>query len=132
MKTLLKLICATTIASLQYHEGFAQNKKKGDSFPTYEQIRGNKKETVDYVVPRGQGAVTLVPRETVPKTLRGAFTYDEDSVTYILNGRKVRNKKKAENEVNRTDIRIDRVSVGEVGKDGKRVIEIDYEPFKEE
>ncbi|MCE6990930.1 hypothetical protein [Dyadobacter sp. CY323] len=132
MKIYLKSAFALVSAFMQFNDAFSQRQKKGDAFPTYEQIRGDKKETVDYVAPRSQGSVGVIPRYTVRDHHLGAFTYQEDSVTYILNGRKVKSKKKAEYEVNRKDVRIERVSIGEVGKDGKRIVEIDYEPFKVE
>jgi sulfur carrier protein ThiS len=131
MKNFSKYVCAMIVGCLSYQGGVGQNKKKDDSFPTYEQIRGNKEETVDYVSPYGSKTWTVVAKQTY-KPYLNAFGYGEDSVVYVLNGKRVKSRRKAEFEINRKDIRVERVSIGEVGKAGKRIIEIDYAPFKED
>lgn len=109
---------------------FAQTKKKDDKFPTYDQIRGNKAETVDYVSPAG-GEWQRVKRDVVVSPYFNAFSFPEDSVIYYLNGKKVKSKKKAEKELDEKSLNIENVSVGEVGENGKRMIRIDYEPRKD-
>lgn len=109
---------------------FAQTKKKDDNFPTYDQIRGNRAETVDYVSPAG-GEWIRVKRDVVVSPYFNAFSFPDDSVTYYLNGKKVKGKKKAEKELEEKSMNVENVSVGPVEDNGKRIIRIDYKPKKD-
>lgn len=115
----------------------AQTKKK-DTFPTYEQIRGNKSEIYDFVTPQ---SVTANPTSAVPETGKYSLTkrsmvtehgfdvfgYPKDSVTYILNGRNEKNAKRAESEIRMKSKNITDISIGAVDGRGRRVVRIDYE-----
>ncbi|MCF2503332.1 hypothetical protein L0663_08090 [Dyadobacter sp. CY107] len=116
---------------------FAQIKKK-NSFPTYEQIRGNKSETYDFVAPQSiqanptsavpeTGKYTLIKRSIVTEHGFDVFGYPKDSVTYILNGRKERDAKRAEMEIRTKSRNITDISIGAMDGRGRRVIRIDYE-----
>ncbi|WAC11953.1 hypothetical protein [Dyadobacter pollutisoli] len=109
---------------------FAQTKKKDDNFPTYDQIRGNKAETVDYVSPAG-GEWLRIKRDVVVSPYFNAFSFPDDSVTYYLNGKKVKSKKKAEKELEEKSMNVEKVSVGPIEDNGKRIVRIDYEPRKD-
>ena len=116
---------------------FAQTKKK-DSFPTYEQIRGNKSEIYDFVAPQ---SIQVSPTSAIPETGKynsikrsiltdhgfDVFGYPKDSATYILNGRREKNAKRAETEIRTNSKNITDISIGAVDERGKRVIRIDYE-----
>ncbi|WP_026630621.1 hypothetical protein [Dyadobacter alkalitolerans] len=115
----------------------AQTKKK-DPFPTYEQIRGNKSEIYDFVAPQ---SVRINPVSAVPETGKynyikrsiltehgfDVFGYHKDSVTYILNGKKVKDAKRAETEIRTNSRNITDISIGAVDGRGKRVVRINYE-----
>ncbi|MCF2491069.1 hypothetical protein [Dyadobacter sp. CY347] len=116
---------------------FAQTKKK-DSFPTYEQIRGNKSEIYDFVAPQSinanpvsaipeTGKYNLIRRTNVTEHRFDVFGYPKDSVTYILNGRKEKNAKRAETELKTKSSNITNISIGAVDEKGRRVVRIDYE-----
>lgn len=116
---------------------FAQTKKK-DSFPTYEQIRGNKSEIYDFVAPQSiqasplkavpeTGKYNLIRRSIVTEHGFDVFGYPKDSVTYILNGRKEKDAKRAETEIRSKSKNITDIAIGAVDGRGRRVIRIDYE-----
>ncbi|MCF2498809.1 hypothetical protein [Dyadobacter chenhuakuii] len=116
---------------------FAQTKKK-DSFPTYEQIRGNKSEIYDFVAPQ---SIQVSPTSAIPETGKynsikrsiltdhgfDVFGYHKDSVTYILNGKKVKDAKRAEAEIRTNSRNITDISIGATDAKGRRVVRIDYE-----
>jgi hypothetical protein len=104
-------------------------KSEKDTFPTYEQIRGNKAETCDYVGPGGN-SWTVVRREMVASPYLNAFTYPEGRAVYYLNGKKMKSKKRAEQELNEKCGNVESVSIGPVETGGKRIIRIDYEEKK--
>jgi len=124
------LIVLVSLFFWNLEDTFAQKSKKQDTFPTYEQIRGNRNEIYDFVDPRA-AAAGQKPAYKVISPYYDAFNYPADSTTYYLNGRKVKNKKVAEAQVKEKAGNIERVMVGEVDESGMRVIEIDYEPKKE-
>jgi hypothetical protein len=130
MKKLSGILSGLMLLVFVQNISFAQTKKKDDNFPTYDQIRGNKAETVDYVSPAG-GEWIRVKRDVVVSPYFNAFNYPDDSVTYYLNGKKVKGRKRAEKELEVKSLNIENVSVGEVGGNGKRIIRIDYEPRKD-
>ncbi|SKB59493.1 hypothetical protein [Dyadobacter psychrophilus] len=116
---------------------FAQKKEKG-SFPTYDQIRGNKSEIYDFVAPQSiqvnptsavpeTGKYTLIKRSIVTEHGFDVFGYPKDSVTYILNGRKEKDAQRAEKEIRTKSKNITDISIGAVDSKGRRVIRIDYE-----
>lgn len=104
--------------------------EKEVNFPTYEQVRGNKLYTNDVLEPRS------TPNDHLPRTSGtstrviskyfGAFDFPADSVVYIVNGRQSKDKRSAEKEVKAHAAKVERVSIGEAGPDGKRFVEIDY------
>jgi hypothetical protein len=130
MKKLSGILSGLMLLVFVQNISFAQTKKKDDNFPTYDQIRGNKEETVDYVSPAG-GEWIRVKRDVVVSPYFNAFNYPDDSVTYYLNGKKVKGRKKAEKELDERSLNIENVSVGPVGENGKRIVRIDYEPRKD-
>lgn len=101
-----------------------------DNFPTYEQIRGNKQHWHDQVLPHTAQNDYLPRTSSNSAVIRsryfGAFDFPGDSVVYIVNGRQAKNKKSAETEVKKHASKIDRVSISEVGPDGKRFVEISF------
>ena len=120
-----------------FHFLSAQTKKK-ESFPTYEQIRGNKSEIYDFVSPQNApgnptaavpetGKLTVTKRSIVTDHKFDLFGYPQDSVTYILNGRKEKNAKRAETEIRTKSRNITDISIGAVDAKGMRVVRIDYE-----
>ncbi|WP_031526273.1 hypothetical protein [Dyadobacter crusticola] len=135
MKKHLIHCCALLFLLLFAADAEAQKARKDDSFPTYEQIRGNRREIYDYVAP-----VQVSNRNDIheigPPTVRlisrhyNAFSYPADSTIYFLNGRKIKNQKTAEAELRQKAGNVERVMIGAVDEKGMRVIEIDYEPKK--
>lgn len=117
-----------------YHSclrGFSPKPRAGkDNFPTYEQIRGNKHETVDYVHPNG-GSWTIVKRTVTASSYLDAFSYPEGTAVHFLNGRKMKRKKRAEKELDEKGGMVESVSIGPVESNGKRIIRIDYEIRKD-
>jgi hypothetical protein len=122
----LRFLSMSMLVLLIQNICFAQN-KKDDNFPTYEQIRGNKAETVDYVS-QGGGSWFVVKREVTAASYFGAFSYPAETSVYYLNGKKVKDKKQAEKEIEEKSLNVENVSIGPVERDGKRVIRIDYVP----
>jgi hypothetical protein len=104
-------------------------KSKKDTFPTYEQIRGNKAETFDYVGPGGS-SWTVVKGEMVASPYLNAFNYPEGSAVYYLNGKRMKSKKRAEKELEEKCGNVESVSIGPVETNSKRIIRIDYEEKK--
>ena len=79
----------------------AQNKKDSSHFPTYEEIKGNRSETIDYVAPR---KLSNDDQPVITKTLTvdkywNAFNYPADSTVYYLNGKQVKSLKAAKKEL---------------------------------
>jgi hypothetical protein len=132
MKT-LAFIFSLLFLLLNLPDVHAQKKvKKGEQFPTYEQIRGNKQETYDYVAPRTVVNNNSTQEWDKPNLQRisrfyNAFEYPDDSTTYYLNGRKIKNRKIAEAKLKEEAANVDRVMIGAVDEKGMRIIEIDYE-----
>ena len=135
MKKLSSLIVITLLSA--FSSVFAQAKKK-DNFPTYEQIRGNKSEIYDFVAPQSirvnatsavpeTGNYNLIKRTIVTEHGFNLFSYQQDSVLYILNGRKEKNVKRAETEIRTNSKNITDISIDETDNKGKRTIRIDYE-----
>ncbi|KQS33305.1 hypothetical protein [Dyadobacter sp. Leaf189] len=136
MKSYVLIVCVLLAAILYVPKANAQKSKKGDSFPTYEQIRGDRREIFDHVAPVqvvDQNVAGETGKLHVPVTLRrfDAFGYPPDSTIYYLNGRKIKSQKAAEAELREKAGNVERVSIGEVDKKGMRVIEIDYELKKQ-
>jgi hypothetical protein len=106
----------------------AQRKENIERFPTYEEIRGNKKEINDFVVPStlNTGYEPIVAKTVVLDKYWNAFNYLADSTVYYLNGKQAKSQKSAKKELNGQSLEIERVSIGAVGSNGKREIEIDY------
>jgi hypothetical protein len=135
MKTLI-LFFVFLFLLLNSQNVHAQKKvKKGEQFPTYEQIRGNRHETYDYVAPRAlvnsnSGQEWDKPNLQRISRFYNAFEYPDDSTTYYLNGGKVKNRKIAEAKLKEEAANVDRVMIGAVDEKGMRIIEIDYEPKK--
>jgi hypothetical protein len=125
MKRLNHITCLLALLLVISCQVSAQ-KSKTDTFPTYEQIRGNKAETFDYVGPGGN-SWTVVRREMVVSPYFNAFTYPEGSAVYYLNGKRMKSKKRAEQELNEKCGNVESVSIGPVETNGKRIIRIDYE-----
>ncbi|MCE7065403.1 hypothetical protein [Dyadobacter sp. CY326] len=135
MNTFFLITITCLLAS--YGDALAQAKKK-DSFPTYEQIRGNKSETYDFVAPQNvrSGAPHSVPatsefhlikRSIVTEHGFDVFGYPQDSVLYFLNGRKEKNAERAEKEIRTKSKNIRDISIGAMDAKGKRTIRIDYD-----
>lgn len=105
-----------------------QGRKDTGHFPTYDEIRGNKAETVDFVAPRALSDGYIVPPSAIVKRDKywNAFNYPADSTTYYLNGRKAKSQKTARKELDQQPTVIERVMIGAVAADGTREIEIDY------
>lgn len=128
MKKITRISGLMLLLSLLSFGISAQNSRK-DHFPTYEQIRGNRAETIDYVSPGGD-SWTVVKRETVVSPYFNAFNYPEGSAIYYLNGKKLKSKKSAEKELNDKCENLESVSIGPPEANGKRIIRIDYESKK--
>ena len=128
MKRLTRITCLLFLLLVISYQVSAQKSKK-DTFPTYEQIRGNKAETFDYVSPGGN-SWTVVKREMVVSPYFNAFTYPEGSAVYYLKGRRMKSRKRAQQELNEKCGNVESVSIGPVESDGKRIIRIDYEAKK--
>jgi hypothetical protein len=105
-----------------------QGRKDAGYFPTYEEIRGNKAETVDFVAPRTLSNGYVAPPSAIVKLDKywNAFNYPADSTTYYLNGRKAKSQKTARKELDQQPTVVKRVMIGAVAADGTREIEIDY------
>ncbi|WP_439556853.1 hypothetical protein [Dyadobacter sp.] len=135
MKTYLAGIFALLILTFLVPDTSAQKARKDEAFPTYEQIRGNRKQIYDYVEPvqfsNGNpiGEVDK-PTQTLISRHHSPFSFPADSTTYYLNGKKSKSQKVAEAELLEKAGNVERVMIGEVDKKGRRVIEIDYEPKK--
>lgn len=128
MNKALRNLTGLLLLALTLTPVFAQSQK--DRFPTYEQIRGNKEETVDYVHPNG-GSWTVVRRKMPASRYLDAFSYPDKAALYFLNGRKMKNKKSAEKELRENGGTVESVSIGPVESNGKRIIRIDYEVVKD-
>lgn len=107
----------------------AQKKKDSSHSPTYEEIRGNKNEIIDYVTPR---KASNDYRQVITETMIldkywNAFKYSADSTLYYLNGKQVRSQKDAKKELDKRSVKIERVAIGAVRLNGKRDVEIDYQ-----
>lgn len=135
MKTYLAYISALLFLTLFVPDTSAQKARKAETFPTYEQIRGNRKQIYDYVEPvqfsNGNpiGEVSQ-PTRTLISRHHSPFSFPADSTTYYLNGKKAKSQKVAEAELLEKAENIERVVIGEVDRKGRRAIEIDYEPKK--
>lgn len=135
MKTYLAGISALLLLTLFVSDASAQKAKRDDKFPTYEQIRGNRKQIYDYVEPvqvlnsNPIGEVDK-PTRTLISRHHSPFSFPADSTTYYLNGKKSKSQKVAEAELLEKAGSVERVVIGEVNQKGRRVIEIDYEPKK--
>ena len=105
-----------------------QVRKDKGHFPTYEQIRGNKSETVDFFAPPTISNGDVAAASTIVRRDRywNAFNYPADSTIYYLNGRKAKNQRAARKELDQKTIIVERVMIGAVATDGTREIEIDY------
>ncbi|WP_353721867.1 hypothetical protein [Dyadobacter sp. 676] len=100
--------------------------------PAYEQIRLDPAHMNDLVVPQTMQG-DFLPRASSYSVIMksqyfGAFDFPADSVSYFLNGKRIKNKKRAEKEIKENAESVERVSIGEAGPDGRREIEIDYNP----
>lgn len=118
------LVGLTTSASYSQ----AQPKDNIERFPTYEEIRGNKKEINDFVAPPtlNVGYEPTTVKTVILDRYWNAFNYLADSTVYYLNGKQAKSQKNAKKELDRQSAEIKRVSIGAVGSNGKREIEIDY------
>ncbi|NIJ55231.1 hypothetical protein [Dyadobacter arcticus] len=107
----------------------AQNKKDSSHFPTYEEIRGNKSEIIDYVAPHKSSSdyQQAINETRILDRYWNAFNYPADSTVYYLNGRQIKSEKEAKKELDKRSAKIERVVIGAVGTNGKREVEIDYQ-----
>jgi hypothetical protein len=107
----------------------AQKKKDSSHFPTYEEIRGNKNEIIDYVAPRkaSNDYGQVITETMILDKYWNAFNYSADSTVYYLNGKQVKSQKDAKKELDERSVKIERVAIGAVRLNGKRDVEIDYQ-----
>ncbi|MCF0074524.1 hypothetical protein LZD49_28825 [Dyadobacter sp. CY261] len=106
--------------------------KKGDHFPTYEEMRAKGVDIYsptisrnpDGLLPDGQQSVRII---RIP-SYQGAFELPADSVVYFLNNRKVKSQKKAKKEIEAMAEDVGQISIGDVGPGGKRAVRIEYVP----
>lgn len=106
----------------------AQSKKNSSHFPSYEEVRGNKKEIIDFVALQTSSNDN---QPVVKKTIQvdkywNAFNYPAGSTVYSLHNKEVKNQKAAKKESDERSVDIERVSIGAVEPKGKHEVEIDY------
>jgi hypothetical protein len=129
MKSTLSIILtAFLMVFMIFTSCIAQSKKVNSHFPTYEEIRGNKREVNDFVEPR---TLNDDYQPVLTKTIQvdkywNAFNYPANSTVYYLNGKQVKSQKDAKKELDEQSAGIERVSIGAVNPNGKREVEIDY------
>lgn len=130
MRSIASIISSALLMALAILTNcIAQNKKDSSHFPTYEEIKGNRSETIDYVAPR---KLSNDDQPVITKTLTvdkywNAFNYPADSTVYYLNGKQVKSLKAAKKELDERSVNIERVAIGAAGPKGMREVEIDYQ-----
>lgn len=105
-----------------------QPKDNFERFPAYGEIGGHKKEINDFVAPPmlNAGCVPTVVKTVILDRYWNAFNYLAESTVYYLNGKQAKSQKNVKKELDQQSVEIERVSIGAVGSNGKREIEIDY------
>ncbi|GAB3947441.1 hypothetical protein GCM10028805_19700 [Spirosoma harenae] len=98
-------------------------KTENESFPTYQQIKPDHAEIIDFAPSRGTSGQVVMSTRRVPVNL---FDYPEKTVTYLLNGKPTMNAKYAKEVLNKKGTQVERINIHEPSPDGKRTIEIEY------
>ena len=114
----------TTLTLLAISYGlYGQSKNDSEPFPTYQQIKPASSEIIDYVSKQGKS-------EYRKEIVFNLFDNPEGTVIYFLNGKKIKDSKRAKELVYQEGNHINEISVENLSSDGKRVIRINYSTKK--